>query len=50
MLKNNFQEFYKDKTEVEHSGGVIFQISTGIPMPAPIEVESKEVIEEVDLL
>lgn len=54
IMKNNFGEFYKDKTEVEHTGGVIFKISTGIPMPEGYNDEPKkiecEVIEDEDLL
>ena len=52
MLKNNFSDHYKDKTEVEHTGGVVFKIDTGIPFPAnyndaPVEIEG-EVIEQID--
>jgi len=51
MMKNNFSEHYKDKAEVEVTGGVIFQIDTGIPMiDAPEEVDYIEVLDDEDLL
>jgi len=55
MLKNNFGDFYKDKTEIEHTGGVVFKIDSGIPFPAnyndaPVEIEGEVVDTDEDLL
>ena len=47
MLKNQFPDFYKDKTEVDHNVGVIFKIDTGIPC---IEVVGESVTKDHDLL
>jgi len=51
MMKNNFPDFYKDKSEVDVTGGVIFKIDTGIPtIEAPEEVDYIEVIDDEELL
>jgi len=36
MMKNKFNDEFKDKQEVEHTGNVVFQIDTGIKRPGDI--------------
>ena len=43
IMKNNFGDFYRDKTEVEHKGGVVFRIATGIPFP-----EDTKIVEDIE--
>lgn len=37
VMKNRFGDLYKEKQEIEHNGGIVFQIDSGIKRPAPIE-------------
>jgi len=57
MMKNQFNDKYKDKQEVEHKGDLTFIIDTGIrreKLPAPIddaiEAEVKKIDDDSDLL